>query len=392
MDTATADADLDTPEATSAPRSGSAGPTDRRLLVAPGTGEPGPTNVVHNGTNVVHNGTPLSAGGAAPGQATTLAAGEGAGPADGSVSGTAAGTSGAMLVSAKTGPDKARYIVELIPPPGASAELATFIGQAESTIQQSVDVLGFGRSDPPPPPANGKTPDKVQTAHLPGSGKGLDLYKQQVLTAGARQDSMVDMDAQVDGTSQVVAAEQAKTLFEIQHIVADLKVALLSVGSKKLKPTEEAAIMDHVAAAVTAVHDKVMDAQNVNVDAAGGDSRGGSSGGGAAGAAGAGAMGGLGSMLPMLAMLPMALMPMLGQLPELLGQKDKDKEDDEDKDEAPPSQPAPSPGPAPTDPTTGAPQGAAPTPGETAAPNQTPQPGAPQSEIPYGPGTPSKQV
>ncbi|MGI5220923.1 hypothetical protein [Nocardia sp. CA-290969] len=384
MDTATADAEIDTPETTSASRPGSAGTTDRRLLAAPGSSEPGPTNPVHNG------GT-LAADGGTPVRATTIAAKDGAGPGGSSASGTAAGTSGAMLVAAKTGPEKSPYLVVLEPPPGASPELATFIAQAESTIQQSVDVLGFGRADPPPPPANGKTPDKVQTAHLPGSGKGLDLYKQQVMSAGVRQDSMVDMDAQVDGTSQMVAAEQAKTLFEIQHIVADLKVALKSVGAKKLKPAEEAAVMDHVAAAVAAVHDKVKDAQNVNVDAAGGGSSGGGGGAGG-GAAGAGAMGGLGSMLPMLAMLPMALMPMLGQLPELLGQKDKDKEDDEDKDEAPPSQPAPSPGPAPTDPTTGAPQGATTTPGETAAPNQTTQAGAPQTEIPYGPASPGKQV
>lgn len=367
MDTATADADLDTP-----------GTTDGHRPPGPRPGDPRP-GLAASGVGGTQPTTLMSKKDSATGETVAARAG---GPA----------TEGGMQVVGNAGPDKPRYQVELVVPPGGSTELKTFIGQAQSTIQQSVDVLGFGRSDPPPPPKNGKTPDKVQTLDLPQVGKGVDLYKQQVFSAGARQDTMVGMDAQVDGTSQMVAAEQAQTLFSIQHTVADLNTALRSVGSKKLKPAEEATIMDHVAAAVTKIHDKVQAAQNVNVGAAGGGSgSGGSSGGGSAGGAAgaANAAGGLGSMLPMLAMLPMALMPMLGQLPELLGQKD-DEDDEDDNEEAPPGQPAPAPGPAPSDPTTTAPpDNAAPPQGDTPPQNQPPQT---QSEIPYGPTPPSKQV
>ncbi|MGW0179027.1 hypothetical protein ACWDU1_06645, partial [Nocardia sp. NPDC003345] len=310
--------------------------------------------------------------------------------------GDAAAKSGALHVISKSGTEKPYTTIKLLRPPGASEELQLFLGQAESAMQQSVDVLGFGRSDPPPPPKNGRTPDKIQLAGLQGSGAGLDQYRQQVLSAGARQDSMVDMDAQVDGTSQMVAAEQAQTLFKIHHIKSELNAALASVGAAKLKPAQEAKIMDAVADAVTRVHDVVQQAQEVNTGAAGGGSGGGGSAGGGGGGAGAGAAGaaggGLGSMLPMLAMLPMALMPMLGQLPEMLGKKDEEKDDDEDDDEAPPSQPAPAAGPAPSDPTAQAPQDGAPPAAGAPAPSQNPQPGTPQTEIPYGPTPPSKQV
>ncbi|MEV3960088.1 hypothetical protein AB0M34_04185 [Nocardia sp. NPDC050193] len=364
MDTATADADLDTPGTTGGHLPPGTRPGDPRPgHPAPGAAESRPTTLMSKKD---------------PATGETVAARTG-GPA----------AENGMQVVGKSGPNKPSYQVQLAVPPGGSTELKTFIGQAQSTIQQSVDVLGFGRSDPPPPPKNGKTPDKVHTLDLPQTGKGVDLYKQQVFSAGARQDTMVGMDAQVDGTSQMVAAEQAQTLFSIQHIVADLNTALRSVGSKKLKPAEEATIMDHVAAAVTKIHDKVQAAQDVNVGAAGGGSGSGGSSGGGGAAGAAGAAGGLGSMLPMLAMLPMALMPMLGQLPELLGQKD-DEDDEDDNEEAPPGQPAPSPGPAPSDPTTTAPpDNAAPPQSGTPPQNQPPQT---QSEIPYGPTPPSKQV
>ncbi|MEU4314138.1 hypothetical protein [Nocardia sp. NPDC024068] len=388
MDTATADANLDTPEpASGGPRPADQRPRDPRTLAATaGPAEPHRADI---------RSTAAPTGKQEPG---TGSGATGTTPTDGNTA-----KSGGLHVLGKTGPEKPYTTITLLRPPGASLELKGFIGQAESAMQQSVDVLGYGRSDPPPPPKNGRTPDKVQLAGLPGSGAGVDQYKQKVLSAGARQDSMVDMDAQVDGTSQIVAAEQAQTLFKIHHIKSDLNAALASVGPKKLKPAQEAKIMDAVAVSVTKVHDVVQAAQDVNTGAAGGGSAGGgggAAGGGAAGggAAGAGAAGaggaggGLGSILPMLAMLPMALMPMLGQLPEMLGKKDDEKEDDEDEDEAPPSQPAPSPGPSPTDPTAQAPQGAAPPPEGTPPPNQNPQQGTPQTEIPFGPTPPSKQV
>lgn len=369
MSTATSDADLDTSGTTAGdqrpPDGRPAGP--RPAHPAPGSGEGQPTTLMSKKD---------------PATGETVAANT-SGPT----------TGGALHVNSSTGPSKPFHQVKLQRLP-KNPEVSVFIGQAELAMQQSVDVLGFGRSDPPPPPKNGKTPDKVQTASVPGTGKGVELYKQQVFSAGARQDSMVGMDAQVDGTSQMVAAEQAQALFSIQHVEADLNTALRSVVSKKLNATEEATVMDHISAAVTKVHDIVQAAQDVNVGAAGGggsgSAGGGGSAGGAAGAA-AGGLGSLGSMLPMLAMLPMALMPMLGQLPELLGQKKDDEGDeDDDNDEPPPSQPAPAAGPAPSDPTTTAPpDGAAPKAGEGAPQDPAPPP---QNNIPYGPTPPGQQV
>ncbi|MEV0367392.1 hypothetical protein [Nocardia fusca] len=372
MDTATADADIDTPGTQ---------PDDRRPPGGLRPGDPRP-------------GQPVP--GAPEDRPTTLvsrtdpATGK---PVAASADGPA--TEGGLLVAERAGPAKPLHKVELVRmkvDSETNSIVNNFIADAEDAMQKSVDVLGFGRSDPPPPPRGGRTPTKVQAAYMPGSGKGVELYKQQVSSASARQDSLVDMDSQVDGTSQVVAAEQAQTLLKIVHIEGDLNAALLTVASKKLSSTEAAAVMDHIAAAVVKVDEVVTAAQDVNVGAAGGGSgSGGSTGGGTGGAAGAAgaAAGGLGSMLPMLAMLPMALMPMLGQLPELLGQKDKDK-DGEDEDE-PEGQPAPSAQVAASDPTAPAPPGGAtPTPGENPAPN----PGStdPQNNIPYGPTTPSKQV
>ncbi|WP_459549682.1 hypothetical protein [Nocardia sp. X0981] len=406
MDTATADVDSGTPTPTSGPLHSGSRPTDRSTLVGGTTPAdprilPASTPTEAETTNTLVKGRTTDKPGTTsttdkPGTTSTT-------DKPGTTSTTESETrsadpaSSGMQVLANSGPTKPYHQVNLEELPN-NPELNLFITQAERAMQQSVDVLGFGRSDPPPPPKNGKTPDKVQAAALPGSGMGVELYKQQVLSAGARQDSMVDMDAQVDGTSQMVAAEQAQALFSIVHVEAELNAALRTVKPKKLKPAEEAKVMDHVAAAVTKVHDIVQAAQNVNVDAAGGGSSGGGSGGSGGGApagGGAGAangMGGLGSMLPMLAMLPMMAMPLLSQLPELLEQKDENE--DGEKDEAPPSQPAPSPGPAPapTDPTKPEPEGAAPTPGESPPPNQNPQPEAPQTEIPYGPTPPSKQV
>ncbi|MEV0110524.1 hypothetical protein AB0H42_29885 [Nocardia sp. NPDC050799] len=369
MDTATADADIDTP---------GTNPDDRRPPGGLRPGDPRP-------------GQPIP--GAPEDRPTTLmsrtdpATGK---PVAASADGPA--TENGLLVTDRSGPAKPLHKVELVRMKAASETnslVNDFIADAEDTMQKSVDVLGFGRSDPPPPPRGGRTPIKVQAADMPGSGKGVELYKQQVFSASARQDSLVDMDAQVDGTSQVVAAEQAQTLLKIVHIESDLNAALLTVASKKLSSAEAAAVMDHIATAVVKVDEVVTAAQDVNVGAAGdgsgsGGSGSGGSAGGAAGAAGA-AAGGLGSIL---SMLPIALMPMLGLLPQLVGQKeDKDK----DGEEEPEGQPAPSAqGPA-SDPTAPVPPGGAtPTPGENPAPN----PGStdPQNNIPYGPTTPSKQV
>ncbi|WP_063062712.1 hypothetical protein [Nocardia sienata] len=372
MDTATADADIDTPGTT---------PDDRRPPGGLRPGEPRPGQPVP-GTAEDRPAALMSKTDPATGKPVPVRA-------DG------AATEEGLPATDRPGPTKPLHTVRLERmkrlDTKANVIVDDFIVAAEDTMQKSVNVLGFGRSDPPPPPRGGRMPTKVRTADLPGSGSGVEMYKQQVFSANARQDSLVDMDAQVDGTSQMVAAEQARTLLEIIHIESDLNSALLTVASKKLSSNEAAAVMDHIAAAVDKVKEVVAAAQDVNVGAAGGGSgSGGSTGGGtgAAGGAAAGAAGGLGSMLPMLAMLPMALMPMLGQLPELLGQKEDEDKDGEDEPE---SQPAPSAaGPA-SDPTAPAPpSGAAPTPGEKAP--QDPGSTNPQNNIPYGPTSPSKQV
>lgn len=374
MDTATTDADLETPDTTRETRTGDTGPTGHRLSTTSGSAESGSTTALDGNRVLAADSETTSETTGSP----TAAKAENA-----SGSGAAAGTSGGLQAISAPGGSKPFYQISLVRLPD-EPDVNAFIESAEQAMQKSVDILGFGRTDPPPPPASGKTPDKVQAANLPGSGRGFEQYQQQVMSAGARQDSMVDMDAQVGGTSQRVAAEQAQTLFAIQHIEADLNAALRSVRGKKLNAAQQAAIFDHIAAAVTAVHDKVSAAQDTNIDAAGGGSGAGGSGGGTATQAGA-AMGnaasGIGSMVPMLAM---SVMPMLS---EFLSQKDKDEEDEA----APPSEPAPSPGgPTPIDPT--APQGASPTPGETAPPNGNTPPGTPQTDIPYGPTPPSKQV
>ncbi|MFD4405537.1 hypothetical protein ACFWPH_22545 [Nocardia sp. NPDC058499] len=376
MDTATTDADLETPDTTPETRTGDTGPTGQRLSSTSGSAESGPTTALDGNRVLAAESTTTSETTGTP----TAAKAENA-----SGSGAAAGTSGGLQAISAPGGSKPFYKISLVRLPD-EPDVNAFIESAEQAMQKSVDILGFGRTDPPPPPASGKTPDKVQAANLPGSGRGFEQYQQQVISAGARQDSMVDMDAQVGGTSQRVAAEQAQTLFAIQHIEADLNAALRSVRGKKLNAAQQAAVFDHIAAAVTAVHDKVSAAQDTNIDAAGGGSGAGRSGGATqAGAAMGNAMGGgLGSILPMLAM------PLMTLLPELLGQKEKDEEKDEEG-EAPAGAPAPSPGtPTPIDPT--APQGASPTPGEAAPPNGNTPPGTPQTDIPYGPTPPSKQV
>ncbi|NUP26804.1 MAG: hypothetical protein HOQ44_08940, partial [Nocardia sp.] len=258
MSTAT-DADIDTPGNTAdggrppGPRPGDPRPGDPRPgSPVPGSAEDRPTTLI--GKRDPATGEPISASTAGPG----------AGGSD---------IEGGLLVASKDGPNKPKYTIELVRMKVESETndlVNSFIADAEDAMQKSVDVLGFGRSDPPPPPKGGKTPDKVQAANLPGSGKGFEMYQQQVFSAGTRQDSLVDMDAQVDGTSQLVAAEQANTLLKIRHIEKDLNAALLTVASKKLTSAQAAAVMDHIAAAVAKVNEVVTSAQDVNVAAGGG--------------------------------------------------------------------------------------------------------------------------
>ncbi|NUS91950.1 MAG: hypothetical protein HOQ36_05965, partial [Nocardia sp.] len=280
MSTAT-DADIDTPGNTAdggrppGPRPGDPRPGDPRPgdprpgdprpgSPVPGSAEDRPTTLI--GKRDPATGEPISASTAGPG----------AGGSD---------IEGGLLVASKEVKNKPKYTIALVLMKVESETndlVNSFIADAEDAMQKSVDVLGFGRSDPPPPPKGGKTPDKVQAANLPGSGKGFEMYQQQVFSAGTRQDSLVDMDAQVVGTSQLVAAEQANTLLKIRHIEKDLNAALLTVASKKLTSAQAAAVMDHIAAAVAKVNEVVTSAQDVNVAAGGGGGGSGGSGGGGA--------------------------------------------------------------------------------------------------------------
>lgn len=287
--------------------------------------------------------------------------------------------------------------VKLVRPAGASGAVTAYIAMGEAAIQTAVDLLGRGMPTPPP-----KLDDLLTTVVHDNLGKGesTKLYQETLAKVQARQTSLLIMDKQVLDTSIVMAAEQDQTLRAIIDVVALLNTRLKAFGNGDLKPAQEAKILDHVAAAVEKVYDKVSAVAELSSRMAGSGNEGGSDGKntsgaptgtgpaqgsapaapqGAAPVAGTGAGGGLASLLPMLAMLPMALMPLVSQLPELLDQEKDEEEDDDDSDEEiPPGQPAPPPT-DPTAPPTGAtaPQGTQPAPAPPGPAPQNPQ-GTPQ--------------
>ncbi|WP_157224331.1 hypothetical protein [Nocardia paucivorans] len=299
------------------------------------------------------------------------------------------------------------WTIKLVHPPGAAPAVTAYIALAEAAIQTAVDLLGRGMPTPPP-----KLDDLLTSVVHDNLGKGesTKLYQETLAKVQARQTSLLIMDKQVLDTSIVMAAEQDQTLRAILDVVDLLNTRLEAFGKGDLKPAQEAKILDHVAAAVEKVYDKVTAVAELSSKMAGSGNEGNSDGKNTSGTAthtgtgqgsaqgttqgvvpaamgGAGAGGGLMSLLPVLAMLPMAIAPLAAQLPELLENlKEKEEEDEDDsEEEIPPGQPAP----PPTDPTappagTAAPQNTQPAPtppaNEPQNPQETPQ-NAPQAQV-----------
>ncbi|MEU0507001.1 hypothetical protein [Nocardia sp. NPDC005998] len=279
--------------------------------------------------------------------------------------------------------------MELTPPPGASAGLKAFIAMAEEAIQTAVDLLGRGTPELPP-----KVDDLLRPMIYESIGDSLmkKQYEEALAKVQSRQTALLTYDTKVMKTSIVVAAGSDETLRAIKEIVAELQTKMKALGSGKLKPAREVALMKLVAEAIDLVYEKVEAVYQLNNDMAGdGNNDSGSSGSGSSGKSGSGSSGGgsgdggLGQLVSMLGMLPMMAMPLVAQLPQLLKQHDKNK-DDKDKDagegaaQTGQGQPqAAAPGAAPGSP---APAPAASGTGQPAAPAATAGTGAPAAATP----------
>ncbi|WP_433631350.1 hypothetical protein [Nocardia sp. CA-120079] len=226
------------------------------------------------------------------------------------------------------------WTVKLTPPAGASAGLKAFIAMAEEAIQTAVDLLGRGTPELPP-----KVDDLLRPVIYESIGDSLmkEQYQQTLAKVQSRQTALLTYDTKVMKTSIVVAAGSDETLRAIKEIVAELQAKMKAVGSGKLKPAQEVALMKLVAEAIDLVYDKVEAVYQLNNDMAGdgnsdSDSSGSGSSGqsGSSGSSGGGGDGGLGQLVSMLGMLPMMAMPLVSQLPQLLKQQDKDKDKDKD--------------------------------------------------------------
>ncbi|WP_228002911.1 hypothetical protein [Nocardia australiensis] len=304
------------------------------------------------------------------------------------------------------------YPVKLVAPPGASAGPKLFVELAEIAIQNAVDLLGRGTTQPPPAVDALLKPSFYKNL---GAGATAEKYKEAVDKVEAKQTSLQEMDKKVLETSGVVADEQNRALRFIIGIVEDVQRKLKAFGTAKLKPHEDTAVMDLLASAIEVVYHKVTIVAKNNDDLAngggkdgggkndggkdksGGDkSGGGSSGGGNAGGGNAGGGGGDGlssimQSLPMLAaMLPAMAMPLVQQLPELLKHDDAaDKEHDDEKADDKKAHAGATPAPAdPNAPPAGA---TAPDQGQPAPPaNNNAEPDRPESDKPES-NTPEAQ-
>ncbi|WP_328404176.1 hypothetical protein [Nocardia sp. NBC_00403] len=271
--------------------------------------------------------------------------------------------------------------VKLTVPAGASVGLKAFITMGEAAIQSAVDLLGRGTTKPPPQVEDLLRP--VVYEHL-GESKVTDGYKEALNMVESRKSSLLAFDKEVLKTSNVVAADQDKTLRDIKDIVTNLDGTLKRHGSAKLKAPEESPLLEAVATAVDKVYDLVTDVAKSNEEKAnpgkgngggngngnggGGNGNGGGGSGGGEGGAGGGLGGALQALAPMAMMIPMAMMPLVQMVPELMKQdqenKEKEREAAEDKQaEANKAQPAV----------------AAPAPGD---PNAAPHPGLPAITLP----------
>ncbi|NKY87239.1 hypothetical protein [Nocardia veterana] len=305
------------------------------------------------------------------------------------------------------GVGKHYWTVELVPPPGGSVALKSFVSMAETAIQTAVDMLGRGTMKPPPN-VNDLLTTKVYKSL--GQGEASDSYQETLNAVQARQTNLLTLDNRVLETAIHVAAGKDQTLAAIKTIVGKLQTELKSVGKAKLKSAQEIKLMEDIADALDAVIQKVSAVAEFNSQMAGkgksdSDNKGGTSSTGAGGTssgtnggtsngtggadagAGGGGLGALGQMLPMLGMmLPMGLMALAPIVQQVLQGNQRQHEQNPQLQAAPgtaqPAAPA-----APSDP-------AQPAPGQPAAAPAVASPAtAPPSVEPAGvtapPGAPA---
>ncbi|MFD0364584.1 hypothetical protein ACFQZZ_24345 [Nocardia sp. GCM10030253] len=243
--------------------------------------------------------------------------------------------------------------VELVRPPGVSEGVTAYITLAEGAIQNAVDLLGRGVPKPPPDVKELLQPSVYE---IVGKGEATDAYQQIIDTVEATQTWLLMEDSKVIKTSVKVAAEQNMTLRGIQRIVTELNTKLKAVGTAKLKPAQETALLKLIVNAIEAVYKKVTAVAELNEDIANGGEKpnpnkpapippGGNNGGGGGGGGGPSI---LEQLMPMLGMVPMMAMPLVQMIPELL-KKDEPAEDDRGREEPvgqtpPPAAAAPPPG------------------------------------------------
>ncbi len=229
--------------------------------------------------------------------------------------------------------------IELVPPPGASQGLTSFVALAETVIQISVDLLGRGITAPPP-----SVNSLLTTVTYKNLGKGTasDAYQETLTKVQSRQSYLLNMDSEVVKTAIKVAAGKDETLSGVRADVKQLQEELaidLRPLSKKVKAAKELDLLEKIADTLDSVYKRVSAVAEFNkgmADGGKGSSSGkddgtgsgnsgtsdstGSSGGAANGTAagsGDGGLGGIAQMLgPLAMMLPMGLMslaPMVQQ-------------------------------------------------------------------------------
>ncbi|MFQ6331546.1 hypothetical protein ACLMAL_36240 [Nocardia sp. CWNU-33] len=234
--------------------------------------------------------------------------------------------------------------VELVRPPGVSAGVTAYITLAEGAIQNAVDLLGRGVPKPPPDVQELLQPVVYETV---GKGEATEAYQKIIDTVEATQTWLVMEDAKVIKTSVRVAAEQNMTLKGIQRVVADLNSELKAVGTAKLKPPQETALLKQIVTAIEAVYKKVMAVAELNEDIANGGDKpnptqpkpqapgtpappAGNNGGGGPSI--------LDQLMPMLGMLPMMAMPLAQMIPEMMKKEEEARKDrEEEQNRTPPA-------------------------------------------------------
>ncbi|MFE7798007.1 hypothetical protein [Nocardia sp. NPDC057440] len=217
--------------------------------------------------------------------------------------------------------------MHLVPPPGAEAGFKKQLVLAQRAIQMAVDLLG--RGGPILPPRMDDLLKPVPNGSY-GEGYASEIYKMLEAFSAKLKASLLGLERNVHIASGSVADEQEKTLRAIKGIVAKLNSELKAVGSGKLKPAQETALLRLVAAAVEAVFDKVDAVSVFNQDIAdpgekhpvgiGSATAATTAAVGGSGAGGSG--GGLDGLAQALTPLGMMMAPLLQSLPGLLDKED----------------------------------------------------------------------